>query len=538
MPDTTSPRTPPPRARWRTTLVTLLTPPGGLAALLVPATQAHAATVTFTTGADRTDQNGNTLQLHGLGIIKVGSTWYGFGEDKTGKASGNTSFENITCYTSNDLGNWTYQRQALSRQTSGDLGPSRIVERPKVIYNKSTSTYVMYMHIDSTNYAEARVGVATSSTPCGPYTYRGSFRSMGNLSRDIGLFQDTDGTGYLLSEDRNNGLRIYRLSADYLSVDSAVAVLASGGSSGSVESPAMVKINGMYYVFGSHLTGWSLNDNVYATATSLSGSWSAFRNFAAPGTRTYGSQTVNVITVQGTAGTTYIYAGDRWDTSNLGASKLIWLPLTIRGTTANLGQYPAWSLDVDAGTWTAGSGPVGGGPHPEERRQLHADGRVERVHGQRRQDHPVAVRRQYQPAVDLHPGGGQHLHAQKRQERPVPGRPEQVDHRRRPVATVDLQRPDEPAVGPRPDRQLHRQHLHAGGHRQRPAHRRRRLHHPGSGGGPGARRQRERQQRDLDSLLTACLGDPATERAAGARPLRGITSRAGADRERCPLACQ
>src|SRR5215212_5335508 len=190
MPDTTAHRTPPPRARWRTTLVTLLALLGGLAALLVPATQAQAASVTFTTGADRTDQNGNTLQLHGLGIVKVGSTWYGFGEDKTGKASGDTSFQDIPCYTSTNLANWNYQGQALSLQASGDLGPSRIVERPKVIYNASTSTYVMYMHIDSTNYADARVGVATSSTPCGPYSYRGSFRPMGNLSRDIGLFQD------------------------------------------------------------------------------------------------------------------------------------------------------------------------------------------------------------------------------------------------------------------------------------------------------------------------------------------------------------
>lgn len=351
-----------PVARRRRAATVLLTLLGGLAALLLPVSEVHAASVSFTTGAARTDQNGNTLQLHGLGIVKVGDTWYGFGEDKTGETSADTSFQDITCYTSTDLANWTYQGQALSRQASGDLGPSRVVERPKVIYNASTSTYVMYMHIDSTNYSEAKVGVATSSTPCGPYTYRGSFRPLGNLSRDLGLFQDTDGTAYLLSEDRNNGLRIDKLSADYLSVDSAVAVLGSSGSN-SVEAPAMVKINGMYYVFGSHLTGWSLNDNIYATATSLSGPWSAFRNFAAPGTHTYGSQTANVITVQGTSGTTYIYAGDRWDTSNLGASKLIWLPLTIRGTTVNLGQYPTWSLDTAAGTWTAGSGIPAEGVH-------------------------------------------------------------------------------------------------------------------------------------------------------------------------------
>jgi hypothetical protein len=347
---------------WYRAATAFLTLLGGIAAFLIPATVAQAATVPFTTGAARTDQNGNALQLHGLGIIKVGSTWYGFGEDKTGETSADTSFQDITCYSSTDLANWTYQAQALSRQSSGDLGPSRVVERPKVIYNASTSTYVMYMHIDSTNYSEAKVGVATSSTPCGPYTYRGSFRPLGNLSRDLGLFQDTDGTGYLLSEDRNNGLRIDKLSADYLSVDSAVTVLGGSGSS-SVEAPAMVKVNGMYYVFGSHLTGWSLNDNIYATATSLGGPWSSFRNFAAPGTHTYGSQTANVITVQGSSGTSYIYAGDRWNTADLGSSKLIWLPMTIRGTTVNVGQYPTWSLDAAAGTWTAGSGLPTAGMH-------------------------------------------------------------------------------------------------------------------------------------------------------------------------------
>jgi len=58
-----------------------------------------------------------------------------------------------------------------------------------------------------------------------------------------------------------------------------------------------------------------------------------------------------------------VYAGDRWNTSDLGASKLIWLPLTIRGTTVNLGQYPTWSLDTSAGTWTADSGIPAEGVH-------------------------------------------------------------------------------------------------------------------------------------------------------------------------------
>jgi hypothetical protein len=332
-----------------TRLAFLVALAAGLAALVVPVfrpTAAQAATSAFTPGAAWTDSSGNPLQLHGLGIIKVGATWYGFGEDKTGESSGNANFQDIPCYSSADLQHWTYQGQALSRQGSGDLGPNRIVERPKVIFNSSTGQYVMYAHIDNTSYSEAKVGVATSPTVCGPYTYRGSFQPLGFQSRDIGLFQDSDGTAYLLSEDRVNGLRIDRLSADYLSVTGAVAVLPD------FEAPAMMKIGSTYYIFGSHLTGWNTNDNVYATAGAPSGPWSSFRTFAPAGTKTYNTQTANIIGVQGSSGTTYIYAGDRWTTSNLGTSPLIWLPLTVFGTTVTMGWFGQWSLDTSAGTWT------------------------------------------------------------------------------------------------------------------------------------------------------------------------------------------
>jgi sucrose-6-phosphate hydrolase SacC (GH32 family) len=120
------------------------------------------------------------------------------GEDKTG----GSAFQNINCYSSTNLVEWTYVGALLTRQSSGDLGPSRVVERPKVVFNQRTGQYVLYMHIDSSNYGEAKVGVATGSSVCGQYSYRGSFRPGNNReSRDMGLFVDDDGTGYLLTED-------------------------------------------------------------------------------------------------------------------------------------------------------------------------------------------------------------------------------------------------------------------------------------------------------------------------------------------------
>jgi beta-xylosidase len=119
------------------------------------------------------------------------------GEDKTTGGP----FQNVNCYSSENLVEWNYVGALVSREVTGDLGPNRVIERPKVIYNARTRKYVLYMHVDSSNYREAKVGVATSDSVCGKYRYHGSYQPMGRQSRDMGLFQDTDGTAYLLSED-------------------------------------------------------------------------------------------------------------------------------------------------------------------------------------------------------------------------------------------------------------------------------------------------------------------------------------------------
>jgi hypothetical protein len=325
-----------------------------LALLLVPlllglvAQPAFAAAVTINPGAIWNDQSGNAIQAHGEGIIKVGSTYYLLGEDKTSGAN----FQNVKCYSSTNLQNWTFVRNVLTRQASGDLGPSRIVERPHVIYNASTSTYVMYMHIDNNNYSERKAGVATSSSVCGSYTYRGSSKPLGHDSLDDNLFLDGT-TGYFMSEDRTNKkLQIYRLSSDFLSVAALVKTVDQH------ESPAMLKIGGTYYLFGSHLTGWATNDNEYTTATSITGTWSSWRSFAPSGAKTCNSQTTSILPVSGSSTTSYVFLGDRWNANNLADSRYIWEPLTISGTNVSMTCQSSWTIDTATGTVGSGSGDV------------------------------------------------------------------------------------------------------------------------------------------------------------------------------------
>ena len=77
---------------------------------------------------------------------------------------------------------------ALKGGTHPDIDPSMVLERPKVMHNPRTGKFVMWMHIDSGDYELARLGVAISDNPHGPFRYQGSFRPHGQHSRDFTVF--------------------------------------------------------------------------------------------------------------------------------------------------------------------------------------------------------------------------------------------------------------------------------------------------------------------------------------------------------------
>lgn len=328
---------------------------------------APAYSQTIYPGTEWNDQNGVNVQGHGGNIIQVGSTFYWFGENKIGENSSSDAFQSVRCYSSTDLVHWKFELDALARRASGDLGPHRIVERPKVLYNAVSKQYVMYIHVDNRHYGIGKVGVATSPTVSGPYKYLGSFYPLGLQSWDMNLFQDDNGVAYLLTHAGDQHLHIEQLSADYLTVIKSVATLTP-----NYEAPAMLKVNGCYYIFGSELTGWSANDNKYAMATNIAGPWSRWNLFAPEGSETFDSQTTFILKVKGSEATNIVYMGDRWNASDLGASTYVWLPLNVLKTNVWLGTNVwlmgytnSWNLDVGRGLWTgSAAAPVDPPPPP------------------------------------------------------------------------------------------------------------------------------------------------------------------------------
>ncbi|MFM9444286.1 RICIN domain-containing protein [Streptomyces acidiscabies] len=327
-------------------LIALCTALAGTLALAGPA---QAAPQTLPNGVQFTDTSGNVVHAHGGGVIKVGSSYYWFGEDR----NADNTFRSVDAYRSTDLKTWEFRGRVLTQSSASELGTAYI-ERPKVIYNASTGKFVMWMHKENgVDYGEARAAVAVSDTVDGTYSYQGSFRPLGQyMSRDITTFVDTDGTGYMVSAaNENYDLQIYKLTADYTAIDSLVANPWAGGHR---EAPALFKRGGVYFMLTSGATGWSPNQQQYATATNLAGPWSAMTNVG--DSTAYGSQTAYVLPVQGTSGTSYLYMGDRWGNSfggKVNDSRYVWLPLSFPSNTSmSMSWSPEITVDTAAGTVT------------------------------------------------------------------------------------------------------------------------------------------------------------------------------------------
>ncbi|MBT2424061.1 RICIN domain-containing protein [Streptomyces sp. ISL-22] len=316
-----------------------------LAGALATAGPAQAAPQTITNGTQFTDTSGNPVHAHGGGVIKVGSYYYWFGEHR----NADNTFRYVDAYRSTDLKNWEFRNHVLTEAGSPELATANI-ERPKVMYNASTGKFVMWMPKENgVDYSEARAAVAVSDTVDGDYTWQGSFRPLGqHMSRDITVFVDSDGTGYMVSAARENyDLHIYRLTSDYTGI---AALVADPWHGGHREAPALFKRGGVYFMLTSGATGWSPNQQQYATATSIAGPWTAMKNVG--DSTTYGSQTAYVLPVQGTSTTSYLYLGDRWGNSFGGTvndSRYVWLPLTFPSSTS---MSMSWSPEVTIDTAT------------------------------------------------------------------------------------------------------------------------------------------------------------------------------------------
>jgi beta-galactosidase len=343
------------------------------------------------------DSDGRPINAHAGGLLFHDGTYYWYGEIKTGETTlpacnadwGGTRvpLAGVSCYASTDLLHWRNLGNVLPANPDiPELHPNRVLERPKVIFNRAHGTFVMWMHIDSIDYKEARTGVAVATSPAGPFRFVGSLRpdagvipedmpeplrqefatarakgtieawaeqhpewkiwardfAHGQMARDMALFVDDDGAAYqFYASEENAVMHLSRLSDDYLSHAGKYRRIAFD----SREAPAPFKWNGRYYLVSSGCTGWDPNSTHLHSADTLLGNWtdhgSLFAEDSSAARVSYLSQSTFVAPVEGRG---LLYMADRWEKHDLQQSRYVWLPLEIAGAIPHARWRQVWDL--------------------------------------------------------------------------------------------------------------------------------------------------------------------------------------------------
>ncbi len=328
-----------------------------LCAGLMSCTNRHVKEIIHT--AIWRDTDGNTINAHGGGILYYNNIYYWYGEfkgDSTYRLEKVTTWEcyraeagGVSCYSSRNLLDWKFEGIVLpvaKGDTSSDLHPSNVIERPKVIYNEKTGKFVMWMHIDNDDYTKAMAGVAISNSPVGPFTYLGSFKPGGGDSRDQTIFRDDDGRAYqIASSEWNKTLYISLLNADYTKT---TGIYTRNFIDASREAPAVFKRNGKYYIITSACSGWDPNQASYAVADSMLGTWKTIGNPCSglDADKTFYAQSTFVLQVPSKNGL-YIAMFDRWNKTDLIGSRYIWLPVKFTNEQIDIPWTDKWKPDLN-----------------------------------------------------------------------------------------------------------------------------------------------------------------------------------------------
>lgn len=235
-------------------------------------------------------------------------------------------------YSSTDLLNWT----PLGVQNS-----LQYLWRPKIA--KPNGSFWIYGQLNR------NIQSMVSTQMVGGYKLNGAAVTIPPSAltySDTGMFQDTDGTWYILTSADHNIVQINKINTD-----GSIGARASQLAAGAYEAPGLLKVDSTYYLIVSGKTGWRSNPNKVFTASSLAGPWTGGSDIAPAAEKTYNSQNSFELTIKGTQTTAYIYTGDSWDSKGGPSSNYIWLPIKADGTkkTLTLDYHAMWKIDTVTG---------------------------------------------------------------------------------------------------------------------------------------------------------------------------------------------
>ena len=277
------------------------------------------------------------------------------------------TFRSVTCYSSDDLVNWRFEGDVLTRDELRENVGNRStwVGRLGVAYVKELGRYAMFIQHAAMS-SESAVLIALADSPTGRFKWHRWISMYGMIGThntgDQTVFTDEDtGKSYLIYSYGRGRNRIY--VSEIGVKDGGVGLLdchevyRGAGREGN----CMFKFRGKYYMCASDLYGWNSSHAYWLVADDIHGPYVPKDSMEVmDGCMTdyaHVTQTGFFVTVRGTKQETVVYCGDRWaDFAGNGLGYNQWCPLSFNGDRPFFNSLSAWELNSKTGEWRVAPG--------------------------------------------------------------------------------------------------------------------------------------------------------------------------------------
>lgn len=266
-------------------------------------------------------------------------------------------FQSVTCYSSTDLVNWTFEGDVLTIEELRKHNADKTwVGRLGVAYVKELKKYAMFVQNGR------GVLIATSNSPTEPFTWHQhiSMKEMIGTDNtgDQTVFTDEDnGKSYLIYSFGKGRNKLYvseiGVKDDMVNLLDCKQVFQGESREGN----CMFKYGGKYYMCASNIYGWDASLPYYLVAKDVRGPYKPEGSMLVMNGSAddYGhvTQTGFFVSVKGSKQETIVYCGDRWaDFAGNGNGYNQWVPLSFDGAIPYFNSLSSWNLNAETGDWS------------------------------------------------------------------------------------------------------------------------------------------------------------------------------------------
>lgn len=268
------------------------------------------------------------------------------------------TFKSVTCYSSTDLVNWTFEADVFTAANAFPEGRKTWVGRLGVAFVKEMNKYALFVQHGS------QVLVALADAPTSEFIWHQKINMepwIGTTNTgDQTVFTDGDGKSYLIYSYGKGRNKIYVSEIGVKKGKVTILDCTKVFQGESREGNCMFKYKNKYYMAASNIYGWDASYAYYLVSNDIRGPYLPTNDMqimkGSAEDYAHVTQTGFFYTIKREDKETVLYCGDRWaDFAGNGLGYNQWFPLSFDGATPYFNSLSSWNLDEKTGDWTVGS---------------------------------------------------------------------------------------------------------------------------------------------------------------------------------------